>query len=537
MIRTTLLWLFVTSVSVYAWRDWFKATCGLILLMAVIQHPDMPKSLLGVPGLNPWNVALASVTAAWLLDRKRKGLTWDLPPRVAMLAGLYMAVLFVASIRMIVDREYLDETTAYLVGEHFINVFKWVLPPLILFDGCRSRKQLNIALFSVLAVYFLLAVQVIRWVPLTSAMDGATLEARAHKIISNEIGYHRVNMSMMLAGASWAIFAARVAATRLPMQMFLVLGSATVLLGQSLTAGRTGYATWGVVGLALCLIRWKRYLLLAPVAAAAVVILVPGVSERMLQGFSADTVDTNARIDSEKAEEVAVDFDSEQEPDLYTITSGRNFAWPFVIEKIWERPLIGYGKLAMRRTGVTKMLMETYGENFPHPHNAYLELLFDAGIVGFVVVIPFYVLMLYRSLALFADSRSPAFIATGGAAAALTFALLVAALGSQSFYPREGSIGMWAAMALMLRVWVQRQRADATAGSLDAAAPAVSANDAIPRILTARSVPAPGRGPTPLVIKRGSISRPVRVPSRPSTRTLASRRTQHVDKYLWNTAA
>ena len=45
--------------------------------------------------------------------------------------------------------------------------------------------------------------------PIDYALSGDQLEARSRKILANEIGYHRVNLSMMLAGASWAIFAAR----------------------------------------------------------------------------------------------------------------------------------------------------------------------------------------------------------------------------------------------------------------------------------------------------------------------------------------
>ena len=37
-------------------------------------------------------------------------------------------------------------------------------------------------------------------------------------------------------------------------------------------------------------------------------------------------------------------------------------------------------------------------------------------------------------------------------ALALVLSLLVAGLGSQTFYPREGSVGMWCAIGLLLRV-------------------------------------------------------------------------------------
>jgi hypothetical protein len=64
----------------------------------------------------------------------------------------------------------------------------------------------------------------------------------------------------------------------------------------------------------------------------------------------------------------------------------------------------------------------------------------------------------FTSLRLFLDSRSPLFIAAGGVAFALIAAQLVAALGAQTFNPRQGTVGMWCAMMLMFRVWVERGR-------------------------------------------------------------------------------
>ena len=46
-MRIKLLWLIVAFLCFYAYRDWFKALCGLILLMAVIEHPDIPKTVGG----------------------------------------------------------------------------------------------------------------------------------------------------------------------------------------------------------------------------------------------------------------------------------------------------------------------------------------------------------------------------------------------------------------------------------------------------------------------------------------------------------
>jgi hypothetical protein len=178
-------------------------------------------------------------------------------------------------------------------------------------------------------------------------------------------------------------------------------------------------------------------------------LFVPGAAERLMQGFTPETHDLRSRKIESSGGAV----------DEYTITAGRNVAWPLVMAKIREAPLLGHGKMAMQRTGIAMFLYKEYGEIFPHPHNAYLEMLLDNGIVGFALVMPFYAVVLVRSMSLLRDRRSSVFVAIGGASTALLTALLVAAIGSQTFYPREGALGMWCAIGLMLRVWVERRRA------------------------------------------------------------------------------
>jgi O-antigen ligase len=154
--------------------------------------------------------------------------------------------------------------------------------------------------------------------------------------------------------------------------------------------------------------------------------------------------------------------------DEYEITSGRNIAWSYVIPKIGESPLFGYGRQAMIRTGIYQKLMDDYdgGETFPHPHNAYLELLLDNGYFGFLLVIPLYLMVLVHAFRVLLDRGDPLFAAVGGTACSLVLALLIAGMASQSFYPREGSVGMWCAIGLLLRVSVERSRSRLTGESL-----------------------------------------------------------------------
>ncbi len=451
MIRLALLTLFVSGLAVYAWRDWYRSLCGLILLMAVVEHPDMPKNMLGVQGLNPWNLLLLVVALAWLATRSRERSTWDLPRSTTVLLLLYLGILMLSTLRLFADPSGLvGESTGYMVGEYLLNTFKWVVPGLLLFIGCRTRERFVWGMTATLGVYFLLGLLVIKWMPPSAGLSGSELAARSLKVLEREVGYHRVNLSMMLAGASWAILATQPILKR---GIMAILGFLLIAYAQALTGGRGGYITWGIVGIALCVVKWRKRLLLVPLAAIAIVLFLPGVVDRMTQGFTNDSRDSNALIDS------AQGTSSGLEPgiDDYTVTAGRTFAWPFVISKIQESPVLGFGRQAMIRTGLSDSLWTSYGESFPHPHNAYLEILIDSGLIGFVLVVPFYLAVLYSSISLFRDARAPEMAVAGGVTAALVLALLVASMGSQTFYPREGAVGMWCAIGLMWRV--RRQRA------------------------------------------------------------------------------
>jgi O-antigen ligase len=445
-MRVYALYLLVAFLSVYAYRHWYRSLCGLILLMAVIQHPDMPKSIVGIQGLNPWNVVLANVLVGWLLNRRREGLRWDMPRHLNILLLLYLTVMLVSFVRLIADPVGLMEfqgrprSLGYVISENLVNPIKWVIPGLLLFDGCRSRRRLYWGLASVLAVYVVLAVQVIRWMPPSAAVSGGALEKRSNKIIQNEIGYSRVNMSMMLSGASWAILGITFLLKRRRYQVMIWAVALMVAYAQALTAGRMGYVTWGAVGLTLCLLRWRKYALFLPIVPVIITLSLPGVAERMLQGFGQTDVSGQAYTDD------------------YELTAGRTLIWPYVFEKIGEAPLLGHGGKAMIRTGIRDYLQNQYAERFGHPHNAYLEWLLDNGIVGFLPLMTFYVLVVVRGARLFCDRRCPDFAAVGAVTLALVLALLAASMGSQSFYPREGSVGTWGAFGLMMRLSVLRPR-------------------------------------------------------------------------------
>ena len=434
MIRITLLLLLVAFLSVYAWKNWFVSLCGAILLLAVVQHPDFPQYLGGIQGANPWNLLLLSILLAWATRRGEDGHEWDMPPMAGRMLLACLVVVVVGVIRLLLNDYPTGIPNLGIISEYFVNTVKWVIASLLLFDACRTRQRTAIALGVILGLYFLLAIQVVRWMPLGSIGSGGDLSARASKIIQNEVGYNRVTMSMMLAGASWAALAALPILKRNLHRFILLAVAGIISFGQALTGGRTGYVTWIAVGLLLATLRWRKLLLVVPVALLAVGIGLPSVRDRMLQGFGGK--EGNFTVGTSATE----------------MTSGRDIAWPAVIEKIGEAPWTGYGRLAMITSGVRDYLSVAYNEGFPHPHQAYLELWLDNGIVGLLLVISFFSYVVRHSITYVLVRDDPLVCAIGCTAFCLVLALMIGAFGGQTFYPREGAVGMWAAIGLLLRV-------------------------------------------------------------------------------------
>jgi O-antigen ligase len=443
-LRLTALYIMVAGLSIYAWKDWFKSLCGLILIMAVIHHEDMPSNMLGIQGFNVWNILFLMIFLAWAGSRRREGLQQDMPRYIGGMLLLYLCVVVAGVFRALVDRSHIEYyPVGALISEELINTIKWVLPGILLFDGCRTRKRVVMALACLLAMYLLLSVQVIKRVPLESALGGAGERIQRIRLKTcRSIGYSAPDMSTILAGASWGMLAAVTLVRKKKYKVLVLAAAGMIAFGQALTGGRAGYVAWGATGLVLCLLKWRKHLILIPVAVILLPMVFPGAVERMFYGFGETDVSGETVVND------------------YEMTSGRTLIWPHVVDKIGESPIVGHGRMAMKRTGLTQFLGREYGasEAFPHPHNMYLETLLDNGILGSIPIFLFWGTMLVYSASLF-RSRNALYSAVGGLTLALMLAQLFAGMGAQHFYPREGTLCVWAAMFLALRVHLEEKRA------------------------------------------------------------------------------
>ncbi len=441
-IRITVLCIFVTFVAIYAWKDWFKSLCGLIVLMAFLEHPDMPTKIAGIQGLNPWNMLMTMVLLAWFVQRRQEGFILDIPRVVKILILLYFLIVLFSFLRMMADRENIPwRTTTQLISRYFINTYKWVIPGLLLFYGCRSRERAKIALVAILLLGFFLALQVTRMIPAGYVFSGTDAHRRLK--LDREMGYNAIDVSVILAGMSWAMVAMVGVFKKRSTKLLILLIVGFMSYAQALTGGRGGFVAWGLTGLSLCLLKWRRYLILAPVVVILLPIVFPGVIDRMLTGFGETDVAGQKTIDDEK------------------LGSGRFALWPIVTDKINESPFIGYGRQAMVRTGLTRDTAIELNQAFIHPHNAYLEWLLENGLVGFIPVMIFYLVMIIYATKLFRDRTDPLYSAIGGMTLSIVMAQLIGSMGAQSFYPREGTVVMWCAIGFTLRMTVERAKVNA----------------------------------------------------------------------------
>lgn len=456
MIRYTLLWLFIAWICTIAWKDWYKGVCGLIVLTAILERPDIPRTIFGIPGLNPWNILLIVTVSSWFLHKQREGLHKDMPKEIKTLLILQFLLFTIGFLRIFFDGAGLSEihilqnygkkfeTGASLWNDYFINTFKWAIPGLLLYYGCNSRPRLILALFSLLAMYLLLSLLVCKAIPPWKIIDVDSLSKYAIKL-DQRVGYHRVDLSAMLAGASWALFSVITLVRQGWQRTGLLMAGATTILGMALTGGRAGYMAWALTGLFFGLFRWKKLLIAMPLVAILLMTFIPQIKDRILVGFDTTKETTYST--------------SDDSVDVKTLTAGRNGIWRLSLEQFWEAPILGHGRLAILRTGIGQRAIVELNEFFGHPHNAYIEQLLDNGIIGLLIILLFYLTMVRRSFSLFRDKNNSLHIAVGGVALALILAQLITSLTAQSFYPRQGVMGMWCAMGLMLRVYVEREKA------------------------------------------------------------------------------
>jgi O-antigen ligase len=444
-IRVTVLLLGVLFLSVYAWRDWYKSLCGLVLLTVFLEVPDMPRNVLGIQGLNPWNFLMLATLIPWLVRRHAQGLRWDMSGKVALLFGAYLAVVFVAYFRALVDISSFPATSKMtitrLTSDEITNPLKFMLPGIMIYDGCRTRSRFHLGIACILLVGLGYALLIMRALPLSGLFNDSDFMKHRHRI-NRDTGLDPNDLAMLLVGNFWAIMASVRLWKRWPVRIAAVGLAAVVFLGMALCHSRAAYVSFVGVGLLFGVFRWRPLLGILPAGLVVVCLLMPAIPARMGMGFGISDV----------AGEGAEDWNQ--------ITSGRmTNIWPPVFEQIPGSPLFGWGRRAMLRTAIYGKLMATDGVCPSHPHNAYLEVMLDSGLAGLVIVGALYAYLFVMAIRMGRFNDEPLTHAVSGMVLAIMGSLLITGLSAQSLFPTVSMMTMWCACGMLMRIthlWTQR---------------------------------------------------------------------------------
>jgi len=451
-IRIALLMLVILGLAIYAWRDWFIALCGVILLTAVMEHPDMPRTVMGIQGLNPRNVLILLVLIPWFVKRQAEGARWDMPWIAATVLALFLAIFIIALGRTYVELNHLvvvpeisRVTFGYLTTEYLINPMKTVLTGFLLYDGCRTRQRLWWGGLTVLALAVAYTFVFIRIIPLEGLIR-PSLVMRYRHIVGEMTGLHPNDMALVISPALWAMVSL-LAVWKSRNKRLMVLGLCVFLLaGIVATQSRAGYIATAGVGMLFGLARWRKLLVLLPASALLACIAFPTIPERMGIGFGVGS------------------YEGQETNDWAEITAGRTTGiWPPVVDSIGESPIYGRGRLGMLRPDVNDRVLLNYDRNPGHPHNAYLEVLLDTGALGFVIVLTFYVALLNIGVRMLRDRKDYLVVFIGAMGTSNVAALLVMGLSGQSFFPESNVVTVWCAAGLALRMWVMRRQVESAA--------------------------------------------------------------------------
>ncbi len=530
MIRYTLLWLLVSFVCVYSFKDWFKALCLALPLLAFLERPDMPRAILDISGANPFNLMLGFILLGLASQKAKENLRWPVDKTVTRLMIAYAIILAISTFRGMMDPGAMREVALYLGKalpskkqyfiDGYLNTFKWAIPGLLFCYGAINRQRVEWAAWSIMATGLFLSLQVIS--KMAPAFIGADdLATRALRVLDRDLGYHRVDLATITGSVSWGFLLMKPLARNQLQSMAMTGGFVICAMALIGTGGRAGMLAWAAAGFVIGFFKWRRMLLLGPVFGIIAILTVPGLQERVLEGFTEDSHESAAA-------KRGLDTIDSSGRDTFAVTSGRVVVWPRVIDKIMEEPLKGHGRSAMQRTGITAGLLDVLGTmSFGHPHNAYLELFLDVGLIAAIPILAFFGILGWRCLKYFITRTNTLNGAVAGLALGFLVVQSVAAMGSMSFYPKIGAVLLWSVIGLALRHVCSK---DPVGDDLEPE-PIVKNRGYRRRIETPASVPAtPEKAHGQASVEVGSAGtqrQPSGSYSRNSTRPATSQRVRH----------
>lgn len=427
-----LLLLFPVVAAAFVISDY---RIGVVLLAVMVPLSDsmlIPRA----EGLNPFTYVSAAALAGFMLRKFLHPGQRVWPPRPLLFC---IVVPLIVSVMMGVP--HLDEGVRNLLKINpdarldLLSYFRqYVYRPLllVLFSVLLANAIVDSKKPGRFVVLFALsAISVVTYVVAFALFNWAGWGA--HRLIISKAGMHYNEYGQLFALAFgpllYVAFAERGA-----WRFFFATSALVVFVGLVFNFARAGMLAALVI---LALFLWQRRSVgVALVVASVMVIVILLAPEewraRMLLGTS----------------EVASSYKGERYGEL---TSGRLEAWGYLVSDVALSPLYGRGVgSTLWNSAVTSGLYPSSS----HPHNMYLQVLLDLGVVGLGLVLYFFYRVLRAMRQLSRDQglepRLRAFFA--GSWASLVGMLVLAFTGGHWFPSAEQGF-LWMSMGLVFAYW------------------------------------------------------------------------------------
>jgi len=421
----------VTLALVAAIAVMFDFRLGAVLLIVLLPFGAtsfLPRSVLGIPALNPWNILIVATFVSYAFRGRLK----DLAP--APLIWCVVLPMLVAGLMGMPHVHNIHPSFFESENPQFLNEFGYfrelavrplLIPVMAMLVGAavaRSQKPERFLAVLIPSVW-IIALVVLYFIFASGIRHLSVLASPYERGFFNDLGVHANQLGRLFAVAYGLLLFAwwESKNPRFKAAAFVTLGVAA--LGMVLTFSRAGMLAFFVVnGLFLL---WKlnaRTVALAIVAAGIAMALSPEyLWNRITFGFNADanTVSAN-RIDE---------------------------IWAPLLPELWNSPLWGNGIGSIMWS---EPLLNGEMMAVSHAHNAYLDTFYDMGLIGLSLLLFFYWKVWKGFRALGSNAYlSPEMRGFFQGATAVLVAFFITAMSGSSLRPDSDFGYLWLAIGMM----------------------------------------------------------------------------------------
>jgi hypothetical protein len=416
-------------------RDFRIGVILLILLFPISRSYVFPHEMLGIKGLNPFNLLLVGTLGSCLLQGLFDGSIRRFMPRP--LLWLYIVPILIAG--ALGSRHVGDISPFYYIHDplEFDSAAGYVrdvvVKPLLmvvyaLLVGAAVSKAAHPEKFLVptLISIWVMGSMVIVFVLLSGTAIHTLASADSRELLSSTLGLHANDLGRLYAVA-YALLLFTWAESKEPAPRLALLASmGLVVVALIFTFSRGAFLGFVLVNVLFLL--WRRnartLIFLGVLGAAALFLFPSAVYERVGFGFGGG---------------------------LNAISAGRTEGiWLPLLPDVLRSPVYGTGlrsilwSEAMRKAdGVTTLAVG-------HPHNAYLEAVLDMGIAGLIIICAYFAHIWKGFRALSVDpALNPTLRGFYLGAAAGLASLLIAAITDSSLRPVPEQAFLWLAIGMM----------------------------------------------------------------------------------------